>query len=266
MRRSVVAAAVALAIGAGLSLAPCPAILAAGTRDGESAGGSNSAGPEQVEVGIWDPVLTLSPGLESRRNSFSIILRSGQRRIRDFAKRHKWQRFTASPLVRKVAIYDDKEEFDLAAARLRRGSSARIPRTLVAAEKRGELALVSPDVYRELASEGIEMDSYEKLVAHELAHVLHGRILDGAQELAGPEWFSEGFAVYAAGQFEMLQQEPSHDEIVRVVQGAERGNLRLDGAVVRYFARKIPLQDLVKRASQAGFRAWLLRIARAGNR
>lgn len=259
MKRSLLAALVAVAIGAGLQLRP-----GGPTARANPAVGAPDTGLELLEIGVWDVPLTLAPSLEFRRDLYGVFVRSGQRRIRDFSRRYKWQRHTSTPLVRSVAIYDDKEDFDLAAARLIGASPTRIPRTRVAAERRGELAMVAPDVYRELAAEGIETDSYEKLVAHELAHVLHGRILDGAEELAGPLWFYEGFAVYAAGQFEVLQQEPTHDEIVRVVQGAEPGNQRLAGGVLRYYARRVPLQELVKRAGQANFRSWLLQIALAG--
>lgn len=265
MRPSSKAFLVALAIG-GLLPGFAPAAAAATGSDGAAVSQAPTDRPELVELGVWDLPLALPLSLEHRRDILSIFLRSGQRRVRDFARRHKWQHHTATPLVQSVAIYEDKEKFDLAAARLIGGAAGRIPRTRVAAVRRGEMVLVSPDTYRDLAAEGIEADSYERLVAHELAHVLHARLLDGAEEFAGPEWFYEGFAVYAAGQFELLQQEPSQDEIIRVLQGAERGNLRLGGSVVRYFARKVPLEELVKRAGHSNFRAWLLQIALAAHR
>jgi hypothetical protein len=220
---------------------------------------SAQTGPSLVEIGVWEVPLTLSPTLEGRRDLFIEQLMAAQRRIREFARKHRFQRHTSTSLLQRAEIYDDKPRFDLALVKLRGATrGTKIPRQSCAALEKQTLVLVSPGVYRDLALEGVETDSYEKLMAHELAHGLHARLLDGNDHLVGPTWFYEGFAVYAAGQFELLQEEPTSDEILGVLSGNPEGGLRLYGAVVRHFAKRVPVTDLVKRAYLPTFQSWLL--------
>jgi hypothetical protein len=142
---------------------------------------------------------------------------------------------------------------------LQGGKTRKIPRTRVSDLINGTLILAAPEVYRDLASEGIETDSYEKLMAAEMAHALHSRLLGGNDELMGPEWFREGFAVYAAGQYELLQENPDHDTIYRLLGGAT-GTPQEYGALIRHFARRVTLDDLIKRAYLPTFKSWLLEI------
>ncbi len=220
--------------------------------------------PVLYEIGVWELPLALSPSLEGRREYFEEMLLAAQRRIRDFSRRHKWQRQTATPLALRAAIYEDKAKFDLALIRLLGATATkRIPRTQASALARGTLVLAAPEVYKDLAEAGIETDSYEKLMAHELAHGLHSRLLDGNDELVGPEWFREGFAVHAAGQYELLQIEPAYEEIYRIVNG-NSASPQAYGAAFRHFARRVPLQDLIKRAYLPTFKGWLLQLETAG--
>ena len=48
---------------------------------------------------------------------------------------------------------------------------------------------VSPKVYSQIYTEGIEEKSFEKLITHEMVHSLHIRILNGNEEAAGPICF-----------------------------------------------------------------------------
>lgn len=222
------------------------------------------ATPVLYDIGVWELPLALSPSLEGRREYFEEMLLAAQRRIRDFSRRHKWQRLTATPLARRAAIYEDKPQFDLALIGLLGATATRrIPRTKVSALARDTLVLAAPEVYKDLAGEGLETDSFEKLMAHELAHGLHSRLLEGNAELVGPEWFQEGFAINAAGQYELLQSDPNYDEIFRILNGGT-GSPQAYGAVFRHFARRVPLQDLVKRAYLPTFKGWLLQMETAG--
>jgi hypothetical protein len=74
---------------------------------------------------------------------------------------------------------------------------------------------VSPELYAENYPEGIEEDSYEKLLAHKIAHGLHIRILNGDEGRMGPTWFFEGFAIYAVEQFRESTCIPSQLRFAR---------------------------------------------------
>ncbi|MBM3270158.1 MAG: hypothetical protein FJZ01_21190 [Candidatus Sericytochromatia bacterium] len=245
MRRTLAALLVSLGLAASHGMADGP-----------------DADPMLVDIGVWDLPLALSPSLEGRRDFIEEMLLSAQRRVRDFARRHKWHRQVAEPLAQRAAVYADKARFDLALIKLQGGKARKIPKTRVAALQGDALLLAAPEVYKDLAAEGIETDSYEKLMAHELAHGLHSRLLDGNDDLAGPEWFREGFAVYAANQYELLQEDPDLDLIHRTLAGTPAGH-QVYGAVVRHFARRVPLADLVRRAYLPTFRSWLLQLETA---
>ena len=119
------------------------------------------------------------------------------------------------------------------------------------------LMSVSPELYRSLYPQGDEESTYEKLLTHEMAHRLHIRILGGNEEAMGPVWFYEGFALYAAGQFERIASHLTAAEIWDVVNAEERGDYRQYATLFRHFLDKAPLQQLIDMAGQVGFVDWL---------
>ena len=94
-------------------------------------------------------------------------------------------------------------------------------------------------------------------MAHEIAHRLHVRILNGNEEAMGPLWFFEGFALYAANQFEDSSLILSEEEIGEIIRSEERGSYEKYAFVFRYFLKKKPLEDMIEQAGKKDFIRWL---------
>ncbi|MBI5883179.1 MAG: hypothetical protein HZB91_08750 [Elusimicrobia bacterium] len=188
---------------------------------------------------------------------------SAQRRLKDFADRNGWADLVKDRFADQAEIFNDKAEFDAALIRLTGADpSTKLPKTYSAALEKGVFLSVSPRLYQENYPQGSEDGAFEKLVAHEMAHRLHIRILKGDEDAMGPIWFYEGFAIHAAGQFETLPIRLSPEEIQEVVDSATRGSYAKYGAAFRHFLEKAPIQELVKRAGGKDFPDYLRRIDR----
>ena len=161
--------------------------------------------PPLLEECIYDIPLWLEAGLEPQRSALRSALLAAQRRLREFAARQDWLDYVREPFARHARFYSTKPKFDhdlLQISHLDPGLE--LPPTYCAALENNILYSVSPELYRAAYPQGEDENYYEKLLAHEMAHRLHIRILKGDEEAMGPLWFYEGFALYAAGQFEQL--------------------------------------------------------------
>lgn len=175
-------------------------------------------------------------------------------RISCFAEKHDWKQHAAESFIDRVEQYDSKPEFD---ARLREimhiDPAFQIPATYSAVLENRMLILVTPDLYLKNYPEGEESGYYEKIIAHEIAHRLHIRILGGNEEAMGPIWFFEGFAILAADQFSADPLELDAREIHRILYSTDRGSYRKYNVVLRHLLHKHPLEFLVREAGTADF-------------
>jgi len=219
--------------------------------------------PHPIEEGVYRTQLILPVSLEQRRSQFEQTLLSAQRRIVRFAKRHGWENLTKESFFDCAEIFDAKRAFDHALAKTS-GLVAPVefPKTYSAALENRVLMAVSPELYAENYPEGIEKDSYEKLLAHEMAHRLHIRILNGNEDAMGPTWFFEGFAIYAADQFKKNLSKFDERETRRIITSSERQSYREYGRVFRYFARKVTVKELIEKAREKTFPKWLMDMTR----
>jgi hypothetical protein len=217
--------------------------------------------PRLVEEGVYSVPLILSSSLELRRGQLEDTLLAAQRRIVKFAEKHGWKDLTKQSFFDRSRIFDKKAGFDKALAKVAGlPASTVFPKTYSAALECRVLMAVSPEVYAENYPEGVEEDSFEKLLAHEIAHRMHVRILDGNEEAMGPVWFYEGFATYVADQFKgCAKLKPN--EVREVLASRERGNYWRYASVFRFFAQEAPIRELLARASEKDFSTWLLSLA-----
>lgn len=214
-----------------------------------------------LEQGVFDIPLVLDPTLEPLRPELQASLVAAQRRLAAFASRYGWDRHVNAPFARQAHIYAEKERFDhdlLTLCGL--DPEMVLPDTYCAALEQQVLLCVSPALYRQVYPEGDEPAAYEKLITHEMAHRLHIRVLDGDEEAMGPVWFYEGFAIYAAGQFEHTAPDLTMDEIWNVVHDPKRGSYRQYATVFRHFLNFTDLHQLVTRAGKADLIDWLTRL------
>ena len=100
-----------------------------------------------------------------------------------------------------------------------------------------------------------------RVLAHEMIHRLHVNILAGNEDMMGPVWFYEGFAVVGAGlRLDSDLRYKSADQALAAVSKSGRGAYRRYAAAVRYFMGKTPVGELVRRAGHADFEDWLRKL------
>ncbi|MCD4782370.1 MAG: hypothetical protein K8T10_00925 [Candidatus Eremiobacteraeota bacterium] len=227
---------------------------------------------KMIETGIFKAPLILPKSLESKKEEFEQIILNAQRRVRRFAGKYGWKDLTDESFFDEVRIFDDKEKFDRFLLELQgmtieevlqsasMDSGTKIPKTFSGGLEKRILFAVSPDLFAMNFPEGIEEDSYEKLFAHEIAHRLHVRILDGDEDAMGAVWFFEGFAMYAVDQFSGKIPDLSKEEIREILESKKRGSYLKYNAVFRHFAKKSSLPELVKKACDEDFIEWLLAL------
>jgi hypothetical protein len=102
----------------------------------------------------------------------------------------------------------------------------------------------------------LRKDAWIRLVSHELAHVWHIEI---AKDGLGPRWFAEGLAVVAADQgFGEDRTVRSTDEALAPIDWqTDPSAYAAAAASVRFFAKRIPIRELIERASKPGLERWL---------
>lgn len=208
---------------------------------------------EELPVKLIIPV-----SLEPRRAELESAVRAAVARILVFAQAHGWERHCAEPFFDSVRIFDDKAAFDaflIAATGADQGT--KLPAEFCAALENRVLTAVSPPMYDAVYPDGREPGSYAKLLAHEIAHRLHIRILGGDEEAMGPVWFYEGFAIHAADQMNDPRYALADDELWRIVTEPKRGSYKKYGAVIRRFLQKTSIKEMVARAGKDGFAEWL---------
>ena len=214
--------------------------------------------PHMIETGVFDIPLMLAPSLEGQRAFLQTMLLGAQRRLRRFAQSYGWLDHMLTPFAIRAQMYLLKERFDHdLLALVGMDTNTQLPSTYCAALEEQVLMSVSPELYAELYPEGNEVDAFEKLLTHEMAHRLHIRILNGDEERMGPIWFYEGFALYAANQFEAFLPVLNKDEIWEVVRTEERIDYRRYASVFRYLLNFVSLEQLVDRGGIAEFLCWL---------
>lgn len=212
----------------------------------------------KMEDGVFKVPLILTPDLEPRRDFFESEYLGAQRMVRAFAKKHGWEALTDEPFMDKVEIYGNKPDFDERMIELTGADPATsLPATYSAGLEGRVLIAISPEIYWENYADGREEGAHEKLLAHEIFHRLHVRILKGDEDAMGPIWFFEGFAIYACGQFAHNAPELSEEEIWKIVNSKERGSYKKYATVIRHFLKKRTIEELVGQAGKPDFIKWL---------
>ena len=224
-------------------------------------GGCRMEKPQKIEEGVYKIPLVLPMSLESQRYELEQTLLAAQRRLRSFAIQYGWSDLIKENFADHAEIYDDKNKFDQRFLKLHgEDLSTKLPKAVSAALEKKVFISVSPKLYNQNYPEGIEERSFEKLITHEMAHRLHIRILNGNESAMGPIWFFEGFAIYAAGQFENYNPQMESTEIWEIIRSAKRGSYKKYGVVFRYFLKKASIQELIEHAGHKDFLKWLEKI------
>lgn len=225
--------------------------------------------PIKIEDGVFQVPIILPDSMKHREGEFREILLNAQRRLMRFARHYGWEHHMQESFLDRFEIYDDKEQFNRrvleisgqTAEQAMKSASmegAEIPDCFSAGLENRILFAVSPELFaKNIPEAGEEFDFFEKLVAHEIAHRLHIRILNGNEEAMGPIWFFEGFAIFAVDQFLHKLTDLSSDEIWEIVRSDKRGSYFKYNVVFRYFLKRTNLQEMVRKAGENEFINWL---------
>jgi hypothetical protein len=123
------------------------------------------------------------------------------------------------------------------------------------------LLTVTPEEYaRARPKYASRNDAWPRLLAHELAHGLHARLVHGNEGAMGPKWFFEGFAIVASGQRLCSGVRPSAlDEALLSAHAQGSGSYGVYDCVLRFLLKRLPLEEMVRNAGNANFEDWLRR-------
>ncbi len=195
--------------------------------------------------------LVLPASLEPRRDAFALQVDSALEIVRSFAHDHGWDSLVVEAFMDSVMVFDRKPDFDHQLLVLAEADTTlELPATYCGALERRTLLVASPAYYAEVYPEGIEPHSWVKLLAHEIAHRLHVRILRGDEEAMGPIWFYEGFAIHAADQLRNAAPVLDSTAMRAVMDDPERGSYAAYGAVFTYFEQRLGLDRMLQWAEQ----------------
>lgn len=216
----------------------------------------STSGANPGEYGVYVVPVRLSPGLEPQRKELEAAILAAQRRVVKFSKAHGWEKLVKESFFDQAEFFDSRDEFiaELAKAygvkaeEFRKGGVV-----LSSVLENRRLMAVSPKMYYDTFPDGREKNSYEKLLAHEIFHRLHIRIMGGDEDAMGPVWFFEGFAIYAADQFSDSPAKMTDAEILRVLDAPGRGSYKKYGTVMRRLTSKVKIESMVGHASDADF-------------
>ena len=214
--------------------------------------------PNSIQPGIFDVPIIVDDPQDSRREEYRKTFWNAERTVYNFAHAQGWNSYVEKPFVKQVEIYDSKETFDRRLRELTQETTTTIPKTFTGAIEKDILLVVSPEVLDNVFPDGRGPRAHEKLMAHELAHRLQIRLLDGNEDHMGPMWFYEGFATYVSDQFPG-NKPLTEKEAWQVADSKERISYRKYNAAFSYFLNKkgVSLTDFVKHAADANFADWL---------
>ncbi len=214
--------------------------------------------PQKIDPGIFKVPLYVSDSLKKKKGGYERTILNAQRSLRAFAEKYGWGALTDEPFLKSARIFDDQGIFIRNLLEVTGAPEAtELPGTVSACLENDILMSVSPELYAIIYPEGIEERSFEKLIIHEMAHRLHIRILEGDENKMGPVWFFEGFALFAAGQFEKALPLLNPVEIRKIMSDDRRGSYRKYAEMFRFFTRNFGLKDLIEKAYDPDFTIWL---------
>ncbi|MDD3477555.1 MAG: alpha/beta hydrolase [Candidatus Izemoplasmatales bacterium] len=156
-------------------------------------------------------------------------------------------------LVTTIEVFQHRNDFlDTLAQDLDVDSSG-MEDTFVGVATNQHLYLMNPSYYAKVYPEGIERQSYAKLVAHELAHLAHEKYVDHVDQDMGPIWFYEGFAVAASTQWIGQDDVLTPSQIESILTHEGRLFYRYFGSLFRVLMTKFTLTELLDMAKNNDF-------------
>ncbi len=173
--------------------------------------------------------------------------------ITDFGQINHLERFIASESLMNMVVFDDHQAFLEALSEKLDLSTIVFLKTFASYVSDKTLYIMTPQYYQNVYPEGIEKYSYEKLIAHELAHLYHLQLVNNIEDDMGPVWFYEGFAIYASNQFENQRVFISNNHLQRMLEKEQRVYYRYYGEVFKRIMLHYQIKDLLKIVNTSNF-------------
>lgn len=196
---------------------------------------------------------------QSPKGEFHEVYERASKRLEVFYGSHKWKsQVPLAGLINSVEIFATKLAFDKKIIQLSEGQMTTVPKTYVGVADKKVLRVVSWSEYKKVHTQD-SLIEYEKLLTHEMAHQLHIELLNGDENLMGPVWFFEGFAVIAADQYSDFQMT-DRKKVVEIIQSPSRGDYKAYGAILREIVKSKTLPELVEMAKSSEFNSKVLAL------
>lgn len=201
--------------------------------------------------------ITCSDRLLPRLFEFASSVVEAYAIVRRFASDNGWLDHMEKPLFTSVHIFETRDELWCSIDREEERAEGHPPTSgLSAGIISGCLMAVTPEEYTRVWPEYALIDkAWTRLLAHEIAHQLHVRIV-GAEERMGPKWFYEGFAMHVAGQ-RFGHAIATVDNAVEAMRAESRGSYAKYIATFEFFLKHIELALMLRRAADPSFEDWL---------
>lgn len=175
--------------------------------------------------------------------------------ILDFSRSNQLGLTSKEQFITNVTIYESKSSFDnLIKSSSEWKAQTKVPATRLGFGKNREFFVVSWAAYQGVHPRDSRSE-YEKLMVHEIAHLLHIAYLKGDDEKMGPIWFYEGFACFVANQYPdaALPKDPS--SVINLPEGA---SYRDYVAIFRALRKKYSVRELLHKANDKKFNDWAI--------
>jgi hypothetical protein len=203
--------------------------------------------------------LTCSRALYHRRREFAEKIKKADSIVRDFACSHGWDKYIERLLFTSAQIFATQKILWNKTRKVT-GSSEKQPPTdgFSAVICDGHLMAVAPEEYERLRPEYASIkDGWTKLLAHEMAHEFHSRLV-GNEDQMGPQWFYEGFAMHVAGQHFDMSAISSLGRALEATHSESRGSYAEYIATFEFFRRRVGLGKMIMQAGRSDFESWLI--------
>jgi len=205
--------------------------------------------------------LKITPELRHRAKEFAQSAVTAQRIVDRFAAEHRWEQHARRPFYSHLEVVATQAELFRRVLRLAgQPESTPLPSSgLAAALIDGRLIAVAPEEYARLRPQyASTRDSWARLLAHEMVHVLHERLVANDYDAMGPKWFFEGLAAFGANQ-DLGKAASFHSvaDALNATKDNSAGSYGRYKAVVAFLLRKISLAELIGRAGEQDFENWI---------
>lgn len=198
--------------------------------------------------------LTLPADLTFRKSEFAVSIVSASQIIFDFVSEMKWTKHLKKPLFKKTEIFHSEKDMWKAIKSYTGEPNEELPIAgLSAAIEQDILFSITPSRFLKIRPEYNSVDNpWVRLLAHEMAHILHLRIA-GDENKMGPKWFFEGFALYVAGQIISNKKINTFEEAISAINDNSRSAYTSYFNAFDFFRRSIPVDELMEMSQRDDF-------------